>query len=479
MSSDKTNGTPTSDPADDRALPPAIARARWLLLIAIAYLVVFGSRGRLEIWPHYMFLSAILVSNVVVAWMGKRLERWPQLLEVVTVADVLAVAVVVGFVDPSVEMYLACFAALIMASALARVGLVSGLMLMIIVLYAVFLYDAFGDRLWRDQNLLLRLPFVFVIGVYFSSVARHLKDQKARTTRVEIEARQAAQRAHKLEREHYRLKALSQIGQIGLTSAGKPPTRVMLEMGKRLRDALALGRGSVVLFTSGEGGSTVAAKSKDGSSEVIHSPQSPEDLQELLEKGKVTELHPDDSLVVKRQLEALVPVSGAFGSVMVVPIGKKNDVAGAFFLMDRNPNRSFSDGERDFCSTVAMMALSFLQERERIENEALLRSLLANAPVVVFALDREANITVLAGKVLAALQIQSGEWVGRSLYELTGAPALTRIDVEEVLHGKSFTGKLQIRKFVFEIQYSPLRDLDDNISGVIGVTTALLEQLSD
>ena len=92
MSSDKTKGTPTSDPADDRALPPAIARARWLLLIAIAYLVVFGSRGRLEIWPHYMFLSAILVSNVVVAWMGKRLERWPQLLEVVTVADVLAVA---------------------------------------------------------------------------------------------------------------------------------------------------------------------------------------------------------------------------------------------------------------------------------------------------------------------------------------------------------------------------------------------------
>jgi len=62
---------------------------------------------------------------------------------------------------------------------------------------------------------------------------------------------------------------------------------------------------------------------------------------------------------------------------------------------------------------------------------------------------------------------------------LGGAPELTRIDVDEVLRGKSFTGKLQIRSFVFEIQYSPLRDLDGEISGVIGVTTALLEQLSD
>jgi PAS domain-containing protein len=250
-------------------------------------------------------------------------------------------------------------------------------------------------------------------------------------------------------------------------------------MGMRLRDALALGRSSVVLFSPDESETKIAAKSKDGSSEVIRSPLKQEDLLALLEKGKLTELHPEGSRMLQRQLEAMVPVSGAFGSVLVVPIGKKSDTAGAFFLMDRNPNRSFSDGERDFCSTVAMMAFSFLQERERIENEALLRSLLANAPVVVFALDREACITVLAGKVLTALQVQAGEWVGRSVYDLSGAPELTRIDVEEVLDGKSFTGKLQIRSFVFEIQYSPLRDLDGNISGVIGVTTALLEQLSD
>ncbi len=479
VTSAKQRGTPTPDPADDRAVPLALVRTRWLLLIAIGYLVVFGTRGRLEIWPHYVFLGALLGSNVVVAWLGKRPERWPQLLEVVTVADVLAVTMVIGFVDPSVEMYLACFAALIMASALARVGLVSGLMLLIMASYALFLYDAFGDRLWRDHNLLLRLPFVFVIGVYFSSVARHLQTQKARTTRIQIEARQTAQRAHKMEREHYRLRALSQIGQIGLTSVGKAPARVMLEMGKRMRDALALSRGSVVLFSTEDGESKVTAKSKDGSSEVILSPQNPEDLQELLEEGKLTELHPEKSRVVKKQLEALVPVSGAFGSVLVVPIGKKSEVAGAFFLMDRNPNRSFSDGELDFCSTVAIMAFSFLQERERIENEALLRSLLANAPVMVFSLDGEASITVLAGKVLAVLQLQPGEWIGRSIYDLSGAPELTRIDVEEVLGGKSFTGKLQIRNFVFEIQYSPLRDLDGEISGVIGVTTALLEQLSD
>ena len=479
MTSAKPKGATTPEPADDRSIPLALVRARWLLLITFGYLIVFGSKGRVEIWPHMVFVGALLLSNLAVAWLGRRPERWPQLLELVTVADVLAVAMVIGFVDPSVEMYLACFAGLIMGSALARVGLVSGLMLLISVSYAVFLYNEFGSAVWRDQNFLLRFPLVFVIGVYFSTVANHLKAQKAHSTRLEIESRQTAQRAYKMEREHYRLRALSQIGQIGLTSAGKPPARVMLGMGKRMRDALALSRSAVVLFSPDDPETSVVAKSKDGSSEVIRSTVSPEVLEELLQEGKLTELHPESSRLMQKQLEGLVPVSGAFGSVLIVPIGKMSDVAGAFFLMDRNPNRSFSDGERDFCATVAMMALSFLQERERIENEALLRSLLANAPVVVFALDREAHITVLAGKVLAALQVKSAEWVGRPVYELSGAPALTRIDVEEVLSGKSFTGKLQIRSFVFEIQYSPLRDLDGNISGVIGVTTALLEQLPD
>jgi len=478
-----TGAWPKAAPAPnsfgDRALPLALVRARWLLIIAVGYLIVFGSRGHLEIWPHQAFIGVLLLTNVMVAWVGGRPERWPQLLGVVTVADVLAVTLVIGFVDPSVELYLACFAGIILGSALARVGLVSVLMLLITVSYAVFLHNDFGAGLWRDHNLLPRLPFVFVVGLYFSAVARYLRAQKTHMTRLEIEARQTSQRAHKMEREQYRLRALSQIGQIGLTSAGKPPVRVMLEMGKRMRDALALSRSSVVLFSTDEGESKIAAKSKDGSSEVVHSTESPEALQNLLEEGKITELHPESSRDMQRQLEKLAPVSGAFGSVLVVPIGKKTDVAGAFILMDRNPNRSFSDGEWAFCATVAMMALSLLQERERIENEALLRSLLANAPVVVFALDREGDIAVLAGKVLDALQIQTGEWVGRSVYELSESPELTRIDVEEVLGGRSFTGKLQIRSFVFEIQYSPLKDLDGNISGVIGVTTALLEQLPD
>jgi PAS domain-containing protein len=479
MSSATQKGTPTQEPVDNRALPLALVRARWLLVITFGYLIVFAGNGRLEIWPDYVFLGALLLSNVVVAFLGSRPEKWPQLLEFVTVADVLSVAMVIALVDPSVEMYLACFAGLIMGAALARVGLVSGLMALITISYAVYLYNDVGSALWRDHNILLRFPLVFVIGVYFSTVAGHLRVQKARSTRLEIEAKQTAQRAHKMEREHYRLRALSQIGQIGLTSAGKTPARVMLEMGKRMRDALALSRSAVALFSPEQEQIKVVAKSKDGSSEVIFEPPDPEGLNELLEEGKLTELHPESSRMMQRQLEKFVPVSAAFGSVLIAPIGKKGEDTGAFFLMDRNPNRSFSDGERDFCSTVSMMALSYLQERERIENEALLRSLLANAPVVVFALDREGDISVIAGKVLAALKIEPGEWVGRSVYDLSGKPELTRIDVEEVLEGKSFTGKLQIRSFVFEIQYSPLRDLDGNISGVIGVTTALLEQLSD
>jgi PAS domain-containing protein len=52
------------------------------------------------------------------------------------------------------------------------------------------------------------------------------------------------------------------------------------------------------------------------------------------------------------------------------------------------------------------------------ESEERLRTLVRNAPIVLFALDREGVVTHLEGSGLEAIGLRPGQAVGRSAFEL-------------------------------------------------------------
>ncbi|MFQ5743214.1 MAG: PAS domain-containing protein [Acidobacteriota bacterium] len=474
MVSHRSAGASASGPGGG-ALPRSIIRSRWTLVVTAGYLVVFGTPDRMPPWPQLLFVAAMLLSNSIIARLGARAERWPQLLEVVTVLDVLAVTMVIGFVDPSIELYLATFAGLILGTALGRVGITGSLMLLVCASYGAFLYNAIGGGLWRSQELLLRMPFLFGVALYFGSVGQHLQSERARTLRLKLMARQNAQRTTLLEREQDRLRALSEIGRLGLTGAGADPAGVLLGMSERVRKVLAVDRCSLSLFDLTGQRKNMITATKDKRSEVRVLEWNPEHLLTILDAGKITELHPKESIVQKGRVNELLPGSESFGSILVAPIRPHEHLIGALFLLDSSRERSFNDGERDFCWTVALMAGAFLQARDRLENEVRLRTLINNAPVLMFALDGAGTITLFEGKVLETLEVRPQEFVGHSIYEVCGDPRRTRADLETTLAGTPFTGTLRIRGIAFETQYLPLRDLDDQISGVIGVATAVIE----
>ncbi len=121
-------------------------------------------------------------------------------------------------------------------------------------------------------------------------------------------------------------------------------------------------------------------------------------------------------------------------------------------------------------------------ERRRTEealeqSEELLRTVVTNAPVVLFSLDAEGTFTLSAGRGLETLGLRSDELVGRSVFDVyAGAPEVLE-DVRRSLAGEEFVGTSEVGGVIFETWYEPLRGEDGLVKGVIGVATDISERM--
>lgn len=120
-------------------------------------------------------------------------------------------------------------------------------------------------------------------------------------------------------------------------------------------------------------------------------------------------------------------------------------------------------------------------ERKRVEtalraSEERLRTVVTNAPIVLFAVDRDGVFTLSDGQGLAALGLRPGQHVGQSyvaLYsDLTDSVAV----MERVLAGEEATTVNTFKGLVFETRWTPLRDESGAPAGAIGVSADITER---
>src|SRR5207249_4219540 len=116
------------------------------------------------------------------------------------------------------------------------------------------------------------------------------------------------------------------------------------------------------------------------------------------------------------------------------------------------------------------------QERALRENKERLRTVIAGAPLVLFALDREAVFTMVEGRGLDAVGMRPALLIGRSAFELFADLPQALADVRRALTGETFSSTVEIFGVVFEAWYSPVRDADGTVAGVIGVGTDISER---
>jgi PAS domain S-box-containing protein len=107
--------------------------------------------------------------------------------------------------------------------------------------------------------------------------------------------------------------------------------------------------------------------------------------------------------------------------------------------------------------------------RELRASEQRLRSVIANAPIVLSVYDRDGICTFSEGRAFERLGITPSERVGRSYVELRGDLREAAADFQRLLAGEELSAKRPVGDLVFDVHYRPLLDSGGGVAGAISV----------
>jgi two-component system, cell cycle sensor histidine kinase and response regulator CckA len=125
---------------------------------------------------------------------------------------------------------------------------------------------------------------------------------------------------------------------------------------------------------------------------------------------------------------------------------------------------------------VLMVSFRDVTDQRRAERaleraEERLRTVVSGCPIVLFAIDRNGVFTLVEGQGLAPLGLAPGEAVGRSVFVLyQDVPAILD-KVRRALSGQEVEAEVEVAGLCFEARFSPRRDPDGSVQGIIGVAT--------
>lgn len=119
------------------------------------------------------------------------------------------------------------------------------------------------------------------------------------------------------------------------------------------------------------------------------------------------------------------------------------------------------------------------QEREQLkktkealqESQARLHTVISKAPIVLWGLDGDGIFTLFDGKGLENSDLQPGQLVGQSIFDLYCNHPNILESIAFVRAGNEHSWIAEIGDLVYESQATPMRDRDGQVSGVIGVST--------
>jgi len=124
----------------------------------------------------------------------------------------------------------------------------------------------------------------------------------------------------------------------------------------------------------------------------------------------------------------------------------------------------------------AVMAHVFdITERKRgeaiaLENERLLRTVVANCPVILWSIDADGIVTFAEGRGLSSQKLESADVVGRSIFEIYADSTGFLDNVRRALGGESFTAVNETFGAVYERMFQPVLGDDGEVTGVTGVS---------
>lgn len=113
------------------------------------------------------------------------------------------------------------------------------------------------------------------------------------------------------------------------------------------------------------------------------------------------------------------------------------------------------------------------------ENQHLLRSVVSNAPIILFSIDARGTITLSEGNGLQLVGLEPGQAVGRNIFRLFGRDSQLADNLRRALEGEELSAVSPMpENRVFDIHFTPVRDQYDRVVGVTGVGTDVTDRIT-
>jgi two-component system cell cycle sensor histidine kinase/response regulator CckA len=109
--------------------------------------------------------------------------------------------------------------------------------------------------------------------------------------------------------------------------------------------------------------------------------------------------------------------------------------------------------------------------------ERHLDHLLARAPLILFAFDRNGVVTLSEGRGLSALGFAPKELLGRSVFDVYAEDPVSLANADRVLAGEEFTVESSFGAVALETTFTPVRNEAGEVHGAIGLSIEVTERV--
>ncbi|RJP76309.1 MAG: PAS domain S-box protein [Desulfobacteraceae bacterium] len=115
-------------------------------------------------------------------------------------------------------------------------------------------------------------------------------------------------------------------------------------------------------------------------------------------------------------------------------------------------------------------------EDELQNSERKFRTIIENAPGVVFILDLSGDLLLFEGKGVDVLGLQPNQVTGQSIFTIFHDQPETIRNIQKAMAGNTFTVDIAVRKLIFATTFAPYRDRTGELIGTIGIATNITER---
>ena len=141
-------------------------------------------------------------------------------------------------------------------------------------------------------------------------------------------------------------------------------------------------------------------------------------------------------------------------------------------LLDQETIVRGADGRPLYSQGVLVDVTELRSAQARLRaSEAQMSTIVEFAPMVLFAIDADGVFTLSEGRALELLDLEPGEVVGRSVFDVYADSPQIAAAVRRALAGEHVSELMEIGELVFDVAYAPVHDPHEGGPAVIGVAT--------